>query len=218
VRSADEGTLFLDEIADLPLAAQAALLRVIQQREVTPVGATRPIDVDVRVVAATHRDLEREVEAGRFREDLYARLAGFVMSAPPLRERREDLGLLIAGLIERVRDSHEDVRFSRDAARALLRYSWPRNVRELEQVLGSACALAAEGVVELEHLPAALDESAGEDLSPSNLQRRDELRDLLAKHRGNVAAVGRALGVARTQVHRWMKRFGLDADAFRADD
>ncbi|MGZ3429051.1 MAG: sigma 54-interacting transcriptional regulator, partial [Polyangia bacterium] len=98
VRSADRGTLFLDEIGDLPLASQAALLRVLQEGEVTPLGATRPIAIDVRVVAATHRDLDALVAAGQFRADLLARLGGWTLTLPPLRERLEDLGLLLAGL------------------------------------------------------------------------------------------------------------------------
>jgi transcriptional regulator with PAS, ATPase and Fis domain len=221
VRSADGGTLFLDEIADLPLATQAALLRVLQEREVLPLGATRPIDVDGRVVAATHRDLEREIGAGRFREDLLARLAGYTLTVPALRERREDLGILIAALLTRLGPTGENVRFTPDSGAALLRYGWPRNVRELEQVLGSAAALAADGVIELEHLPRALQAPRAEreeELSPADLRRRDELRELLGKHRGNIAAVGRALGVARMQVHRWLDRFGLDVEEFRRDD
>ncbi|HEY5923168.1 MAG TPA: sigma 54-interacting transcriptional regulator [Kofleriaceae bacterium] len=214
VRGADQGTLFLDEIGDLPLDTQAALLRVLQEREVMPIGATKPITVDIRVVAASHRDLEAEVAAGRFREDLFARLAGYVVEIPPVRERREDLGILIAALLGRLA---ADVRFAPAAGTVLLRYGWSRNVRELEQALGSATALANDGVVELEHLPRALQAPPGlrEDLSPSELERRDELRVLLAKHRGNIAAVGRELGVARMQVHRWLDRFGIDVAEFR---
>ena len=215
VRSADGGTLFLDEIADLPLATQAALLRVLQEREVVPVGGTRPVAVDARVVAASHHDLEAGVRDGRFREDLLARLAGFVVDVPPLRDRRQDLGLLIAELLGRVADA--PLRLAPDAGFALLRYGWPRNVRQLEQAIGSAAALARSGVIELEHLPPVVVEPAPpvDDLSPTELRRRDELLELLAKHRGNIAAVGRALGVARMQVHRWLERYAIDLAAYR---
>src|SRR5207244_11071980 len=132
-RAADGGTLFLDEIADLPMLAQAALLRVLQESEVLPVGATRPVHVDVRVVAAAQRDLRSLAAAGRFRPDLLARLDAFTVALPPLRERREDLGLLCAALLRRLApDRCERLRLEPDAARALLHHAWPLNVRELE--------------------------------------------------------------------------------------
>jgi transcriptional regulator with PAS, ATPase and Fis domain len=221
VRAADGGTLFFDEIGDLPLATQAALLRMLQEHEVLPLGATRPVPVDVRVVAASHRDLEQEVDQGRFREDLLARLAGYVVELPAVRERREDLGILIATLLAR-RGSAEVIHFAPEAGAALLRYGWPRNVRELDQVLGSAIALAGDGTIELEHLPRTLhapraSDAPVEDFSPSELERRDKLRALLAKHHGNVTAVGRELGVARMQIHRWLDKFGIDLASYRRD-
>src|SRR5262249_17295513 len=149
----DRGTLFLDEIGDLPLAAQAALLRVLQEREVVPVGASAPVRVDFRVVAATHRDLAAMIGRGEFREDLYARLAGFTIRLPPLRERRQDLGLLIAALLERLAGADADrVRFEAAAARALFARGWPRNVRQLEKCLGSALALAHGETIRAAHV------------------------------------------------------------------
>jgi len=221
VRAADGGTLFFDEIGDLPLATQAALLRMLQEREVMPLGATRPVPVDVRVVAASHRDLEQEVHHDRFREDLLARLAGYIVELPAVRDRREDLGILIATLLAR-RGAGETIHFAPEAGAALLRYSWPRNVRELDQVLGSAIALAVDGTIELEHLPRSLhasraSEAPVEDFSPSEIERRDKLRALLAKHRGNITAVGRELGVARMQIHRWLDKFGIDLASYRRD-
>lgn len=217
IRSADQGTLFLDEIGDLPLATQGSLLRVLQEREVTPLGATKPVSIDLRVIAASHRDLEQEVKAGRFRDDLLARLAGYVMRIPAVRERREDLGLLIAALL--ANHNADAIRFAPEAGSALLRYRWPRNVRELEQVLGSATALATDHTIELEHLPPGIQHPAAasteDDLSPSELQRRDQLRTALAKHQGNIAAVGRELGVARMQIHRWLDSYGIDIDDYR---
>jgi transcriptional regulator with GAF, ATPase, and Fis domain len=218
VRAADGGTLFVDEIGDLPLALQAAFLRVLQQREVLPLGATKPVAVDLRVVAATHNDLESAVASGRFREDLLARLAGYTMVVPPVRERREDVGLLIAALLMRISGAPSTVRFTSAAGSALMRYAWPRNVRELEQVLGSAVALAGAEPIGLPHLPTGLHEPATQselDLSPSELARRDELCRLLTTHGGNIAAVGRELGVARMQIHRWLERFAIDVAAFR---
>jgi transcriptional regulator with GAF, ATPase, and Fis domain len=221
VRSADRGTLMLDEIGDLPLGTQAALLRVLQEREVMPVGATRPVAVDIRVLAASHRDLEAEVHAGRFREDLWSRLAGYTAEVPALRDRREDFGVLVASLLSRA--GLANVHFTAEAALALLRYDWPRNVRELEQVLGSATALAGDAAVEVGHLPRMLQTPSAapasrpsrEQLSPADLARHDELRAALQKHQGNIAAVGRELGVARMQVHRWLERFGIDIDEYR---
>ena len=136
VRAAHKGTLLLDEIADLPAPAQVALLRVLQEREVLPVGDTAPVPVDVRIITATHRDLELHVEDGTFREDLFARLTGAAIALPPLAERPEDLGMLVADVL-----SHIGARpLSRSAARALFAYDWPRNIRELHRVIEATVA------------------------------------------------------------------------------
>ena len=217
VRSSDKGTLLLDEIGDLPTFAQATLLRVLQERELVPVGGTKPISLDLRVVAASHVDLERAIADGEFREDLWSRLAGHVLELPALRDRREDLGLLIAGLL--TRSNLTAVRFSPEVGRLLVQYDWPRNVRELEQTLGSASALTTDGMIELAHLPRAIRDgvrrSEPNATSAADLAKRDALRAALAKHRGNVAAVGRELGVARMQVHRWLERFAIDVSEYR---
>ncbi len=221
IRAAHGGTLFLDEIGDLPAQTQVALLRVLQEREVLPIGATRAIAVDLRVVVASHRDLEELVASGTFREDLYARLAGFVLELPSLRERREDLGLLLAALLGRA-SATTNLRFSPEAGAALLQHAWPRNIRELEQTLTTAIALATDEVIELEHLQLgarrsspALDDGDSDDLAPSDIKRRDELRTQLAAHHGNVAAVAREMGVARMQIHRWLERFAIDVTTYR---
>jgi len=220
VRSADGGTLLLDEIGDLPAPSQAALLRVLQEREVRPVGGTRPVRVDLRVVAATHRSLDEMVETGEFRADLLARLAGHRIALPPLSLRREDLGLLLAALISRT-DPQLAVRLQLQpaAVRAMLRYSWPGNIRELEKVVTTALLLAHDtGRVELEHLPepvrhAAVVATRGE---PTDDQaRRDRLLALMRQHRGNVTAVAQAMGKARMQIQRWVKRYGIDPRSFR---
>ncbi|WP_437305717.1 sigma 54-interacting transcriptional regulator [Sorangium sp. So ce388] len=157
VRSADRGTLFLDEIGDLPAPAQAALLRVLQEQEVRPVGATRPVRVDLRVVAATHRPLKRLAALGEFRADLLARLSGYVVELPPLRERREDLGLLLGALLGRA----ARVALHPRAARGMLMYGWPANVRELAQCVTTAVVLAQRGTIEPAHLPEAVARAAG---------------------------------------------------------
>ena len=218
VRAADRGTLFLDEIGDLPPASQAALLRVLQDSEVRPLGATRPVKVDLRVVCATHRDLVRMVALGQFRADLYARLAGHTFHIPPLRDRREDLGLLTAALLHRIAPDR-DVRFEPEAVRALVRHDWPLNVRELEKGLASAVLLARGGPIGPEQLSAALVAPAPTDVAGSAKPRRDDRRaQLLAAlqtHRGNVSAVARALGKARSQVQRWLHDLDLDPARYR---
>ena len=206
VRDADKGTLFLDEVAELPSASQAALLRVLQEGEVVPLGTDRPIKVDVRIVTATHQSLDTE----RFRADLRARLLGVTLALPPLRARREDLGHLIATLLAR------DVTFAADAVAALYAYAWPLNIRELERALAAAAAVARDRI-ELAHLPPALRATPAappdpEELSPDDRALREQLVASIDRHAGNLAAVARELGKDRTQIRRWMKRFGLSRD------
>ncbi len=214
------GTLFLDEIGDLPRAAQAKLLRVLQEQEVRPVGATTSARVDLRVIAATHRDLELACADGEFREDLLARLGG-QFGLPPLRERREDLGLVIAALFAASEGPRAArVTLSADATRALLRAAWPRNVRELAKCLERAVALAGGGTIELAHLPEEVRAprepherraATTAPLGPADQARKDELIELLRAHDGNVAAVARAMATVRSQVQRWMKRYGIES-------
>jgi transcriptional regulator of acetoin/glycerol metabolism len=156
VRTAEGGTLFLDEIADLPLPAQAALLRFLQEGEVRSLGAHRTSQIEVRVIAASHRDLDALVEHELFRHDLLARLRGHVLTLPPLRQRREDLGLICAQLLLRFGDAARSERtIQRSAARALFTHRWPGNVRELEHALH--LAMTATGAeITLEDLPADL--------------------------------------------------------------
>jgi transcriptional regulator with PAS, ATPase and Fis domain len=226
VRSADGGTLFLDEIADLPEPSQAALLRVLQEREVVPVGATRPVKVDVRIVAATHEPLEQLAEQRVFRADLFARVAGFISRLPPLRDRRDDVGVLVSSLLRRVaRERAETIVFARDVGRRLLEYGWPNNVRELEQALAASVALAPDGRIERSHLPATVSGTSASRVSeppaPADaMTERDrrlrlELLAELARHDGNVSNVARAMGKERMQIHRWCRRFGIDPAIYR---
>ena len=214
VRSAEGGTLFLDEIGDLPAAAQAAILRVLQESEVLPLGASQPVKVDFRLLVATHRELPALVAEQKFRADLLARLSGFVLRLPPLRERLEDLGLLAAALLRRALGAEADaVRFSVEAARALLQHRWPLNVRELEKCLSAAVVLAGDGPVEPAHLPATVLEE--EPLDEADAGRREELIALLRQHRGNVTTVATAMGKARMQIQRWIKRYRIDLATLR---
>src|SRR5262249_33310686 len=179
VRASDGGTLFLDEIGDLPLTAQAAFLRVLQEAEVVPVGGSRPEPLDLRVVAATHHDLKRSVREGKFRHDLLARLEGITLKLPPLRDRAEDVPLLIVLLLRRLAPERPDVKFTPTAAQAILSHDWPLNVRELEQALSGALALSGIGPIEIAHLPETLlgpeDPGPPRELSPEEVQHRDEL-------------------------------------------
>jgi transcriptional regulator with GAF, ATPase, and Fis domain len=217
-RAADRGTLLLDEIGDLPAPSQAALLRTLQEGEVTPVGAFKPVKVDVRVIAATHQPLETMISEGRFRADLYARLSGFVFRLPSLRERLADLGFLAASLLEREKLS---AKLRPEVVEALYRYSWPLNVRELGKVLTAAVHLSEDGIIRLEHLPEVISKAiadGGRETSASgeipalreeDIALRDELVRRLEAAQYNVSQVARDMGKARQQIQRWMRRFGL---------
>lgn len=215
---ADHGTLFLDEIAELPEESQVALLRVLQEGEVRPIGAGEVVPVDVRVVAATHQDLAHRIADGRFRQDLYARLAGFEVALVPLRDRREDIGSLVAALLPRITEDASGVTVHRQAARALLGYGYPLNVRELEQALRAAVVLAGGGEIRIEHLPEAMrgvTAPAATVLRPEDRALRERLIEVLREARGNVAAAGRQMNKAPIQIRRWCRRFGIELGGFR---
>ncbi|MCK6544420.1 sigma 54-interacting transcriptional regulator [Myxococcota bacterium] len=153
VKNADRGTLFLDELGDFCGPIQPALLRVLQEKEVYAIGSGRPTNVDIRVVASTNQDVEQLVARGKLRRDLLTRVEGFTFVLPPLRDRREDLGLLVASLLERHAGARApEVRFAPEVVRALFEHSWPGNVRELERCLSTALVLAKGGTIEPEHL------------------------------------------------------------------
>jgi transcriptional regulator with GAF, ATPase, and Fis domain len=236
--AADGGTLFLDEIGELPLAIQPKLLRALAEGEVRAVGRSDTRTVSVRVIAATHRDLEASVTSGSFRADLFARLAAWTIRLPPLRERREDVLRLATGFLERDATGEPQIALSSTAAEALVLYSWPFNVRQLEQVLAAAKLRAGTtGVLRIEHLPdeiarpllARVDARA--DASPKKrseppleiLVSRDrpptaeELRLVVARYEGNMAMVAEYFGKDRKQVYRWAQRLGVDPSAARVD-
>ncbi len=240
-RAAHGGTLLLDEIGDMPQVLQVRLLRVLDDHRVRPLGSERELEVDVRVIAATHRDLDALVVQGKFRQDLQARLGLLPVRVPALRERREDLGLLIRALLVQPGKS-EGLRFELDALRLLLLYSWPLNIRELARTLQAAATLArAEGrspaTIALQHLPASLRSPAPpsppagtpapgprrwkpprQKLSAADEELRARLLALLKEHAGNVTAVSRALSKGRTQVQRWIARFEIDVVQAGAQD
>jgi len=231
IRAADGGTLFLDEIGDMPLEAQTKLLRVLQAKEILPVGATTPETTDVRIACATHRDLAALQAKGTFRLDLFARLNEYEVNLPPLRERKEDLFVLTREFLKRHGAAEKTASFG--FMTALTHYDWPYNVRELEACIKRGIALAEGDTLGEAELPQAITEamhdygvkgaSSGAAVARTEHEESDrpsagQLLALLQKHQGNVAAVGRELGKARMQVHRWAQRYGLRLEDFRAPD
>ncbi len=219
ILEADGGTLFLDEIGDMPLSSQTRLLRVLAEREVTPIGRTKAVSVDVRVIGATHRDLVELVKAGRFRDDLYFRLNGAVFTVPPLRQRG-DLDWLIERLLaERAERDGVGYRLAPAALAALRGHSWPGNVRELVNALDYACAVSDGGLIDLADIPEPVQHSGLFQAWPAEatetvVAEEDpaaRLRETLRRHHWNVSATARALGVDRSTIHRQMHRFGIVA-------
>lgn len=209
ILEADGGTLFLDEIGDMPLPLQARLLRVLSEREVHPVGAARPIPVNIRVIAATHAPLEMLVKQGRFRDDLYYRLNGAQISLPALRERA-DLPVMIRRFLE-----NRDI--TPAAMDLLVRHPWPGNLRELRNCLDYAASMAGDGVIDTHDLPLAKGSPAGElALASEAASANSDLKDLLDEHAWNVTEVARRLGIARMTVYRRMKREGITAPRHQA--
>ncbi|WP_232756646.1 sigma-54-dependent Fis family transcriptional regulator [Thauera phenolivorans] len=216
LREADGGTLFLDEIGDMPLALQCRLLRALQDREVTPLGGGKPVAVDFALICATHRCLRDEVEAGRFRADLYYRLNGLTLSLPPLRER-SDFAALIDRLMREMAPGRT-LSVAPAVARAFAAYAWPGNLRQLANALRTASALLDEGeeTIDWEHLP---DDLAAELRSPRTVMADaapDKLRELslLAIRRaieaagGNLSEAARRLGISRNTLYRKLKQIG----------
>jgi two-component system response regulator AtoC len=234
---AEGGTLFLDEVGELPLPAQVKLNRALQEKETRRVGGTDAVKVDVRVIAATHRELRAEVAAGRFREDLFYRLHVFPVRLPPLRERAEDVPVLAAHFLEKhARAFRREVDgFEPEAIRALTSYTWPGNVRELENAVERAVAVArgarvAEGDLPQEVRAAAASGAAIPGDALTALPYRDaveQARDrvsreylvaLLREQRGNVTKAAERAGMERESLHRLLKKHGLRSDDFREGD
>ncbi len=216
--SADGGTVFLDEIGDLPIDMQAKLLRVLQEREVRPVGATERVHIDVRIVAATNRDLESAVRSKGFRQDLYFRLNVLQIKMPPLRDRKSDIPFLVTSFLEKFSDPLRPVRtVADDAMRRLMAYDWPGNVRELENAVERAVALGSGPILHVGDLPSNLQYKADEkplevdELLPlEDLERRAIFR-ALHETGGDKLAAARLLGIGKTTLYRKLKQYDAHA-------
>ncbi len=213
---AQGGTLFLDEIGDISPALQVKLLRVLQDRVYEPLGATRSVRADVRVLAATNKDLKGLVSQGRFRDDLYYRLNVIEIRLPPLRERLEDIPLLVDHFIERfnAEKGRRITGVSPAAMRALMRHSWPGNVRELENAIEHAFILCRSGPIDLAHLPPHIAGEASPEPPSRPFPSLEEaeafaIREALAAHGGNRRKTAQALGIHKTTLLRKMKRLGI---------
>jgi DNA-binding NtrC family response regulator len=221
--AAHGGTLFLDEVGDMSLRLQQRLLRVLQEGEVTPVGSTRTMRVDARVVAATNRDLRAETQAGRFREDLFYRLNVFSIGLPALRERPGDVPLLVEAALRRLRErlAQAPASCSPYAIRLLRSYGWPGNVRELFAVIESAAIRAGRGRIEANHLPPEVrgqdrEEDADEEryrAPPSGDEERSMVLAALREAGGVRTRAAEILGMSRTTLWRKMREYGLENEA-----
>ncbi|UDF35779.1 UNVERIFIED_ORG: sigma 54-interacting transcriptional regulator [Shinella sp. XGS7] len=221
-QAADGGTLFLDEIGDLPLALQVKLLRVLQERQVRPVGASAAIPVDVRLLSATHRDLDAAMAEGQFREDLYYRLNVVSLQLPPLSQRREDIPLLAQHFLQRLAQKYRKPLngFAPEALKALSTAAWPGNVRQLHNVVEQVCALATTPLIPLPLVQRALRLPGMEVLPYAEARRRFEhayLVDLLKLTDGQVADAARLAERNRTEFYRLLSKHGLTPGLFRQD-
>jgi len=219
--TAEGGTIFLDEVGELPIDLQSKLLRAIQEKEIRPVGSTRAVPINVRILAATNRDLEAAVQQGTFRRDLYFRLNVLTLRVPPLRERKQDIPLLVGHVLERVARTmgvHRTI--SDEALRRMLAYDWPGNVRELENCLERACALSSSAILQIGDLPTALRnyEGApgttyhfGDDgaiVPLSEIEKRAIMQAIDQVH-GDKIEAARKLGIGKTTLYRKLKEYGV---------
>lgn len=217
-QSANGGTIFLDEIGELPLEMQAKLLRVLQEREVRPVGTNNPVKVDVRVIAATNRDLEVEYQAGRFRKDLYFRLNVVTIHLPALRERKSDTQMLVQCFLDRFAPK-KNIRVTPAAMRCLMDYEWPGNVRELENCIERAIALGNNEIIDVHDLPPAIQRmpqaeaaaAAKAPLSATDLEdlERVTIQRVFEQVNGDKVQAGKMLGISRATLYRKLKRYGI---------
>jgi two-component system response regulator GlrR len=219
-QAADGGSLFLDEIGDMPVSLQVKLLRVLQERQVRPVGSTESVRVDVRIISATHRDLQEAMKEGTFREDLYYRLNVVMLEVPPLRERREDIPLLARHFLQKVAEANaKKVReFSPEAMELLVSASWPGNVRQLYNLVEQTVVLATTPVIPVVLVEKALRDKPGEILSfaeARNRFERDYLAQILQITAGNVAEAARLAKRNRTEFYRLLRRHQLEPGLFK---
>jgi DNA-binding NtrC family response regulator len=214
---AEGGTVFLDEVGELSVDLQAKLLRAIQEKEIRPVGSTRRIPINVRILAATNRDLEQAVAQGTFRRDLYFRLNVLSLRIPPLRERRQDIPLLAEHFLERLnRDSDQEHSLSDDAMKVMLGYDWPGNVRELENCLERSCALTTNPVIHVGDLPSSItsgrgpasgtDPGAAKIVTMAEVEKRTIL-EAIEQLNGDKLLAARLLGIGKTTLYRKLKEY-----------
>jgi two-component system response regulator HydG len=217
LEAAQGGTLFLDEIGDMPVDLQAKLLRALQEREVKPVGSTERRRINVRIIAATNRDLDSAIRAGTFRQDLYFRLNVVQIKLPPLRDRKSDIPILVTAFLEKFCDPQGLVRtISEDAMRRLIAYDWPGNVRELENAIERAAALGSGPVLHVGDLPSNLQYPTSErvperdEILPlEELERRAILRTL-RETAGDKLSAARMLGIGKTTLYRKLKQYNME--------
>ncbi|HEY1271312.1 MAG TPA: sigma 54-interacting transcriptional regulator, partial [Terriglobales bacterium] len=219
---ADGGTVFLDEVGELPVDLQAKLLRAIQEKEIRPVGSTRRIAINVRILAATNRDLEQAVAQGSFRRDLYFRLNVLSLRIPPLRERRQDIPLLVEHFLERLnRDCEQKRTLSDEALKLMLAYDWPGNVRELENCLERACAFTTGPVIHLADLPSAVSgaapslqpaETGSPTIIPMSEVEKRAILGAIEQLNGDKLKAARMLGIGKTTLYRKLKEYEAQED------
>jgi len=228
---ADQGTIFLDEIGDMPLAMQAKLLRVLEEGEVERIGGDKPVSVDVRVVVATHRDLEARVREDKFRQDLFHRIYVFPLVLPPLRERREDIPALVGHFAAQVGalNGWKAVPFSADAMAALQSHGWPGNVRELRNMVERLMLLATDGQVDLATVEIALPKTGSGGVAVSSTFasgplagrvdafERDVILAELKRSRSNVSLAAKSLGLERSHLYKKAEQLGIDLRAMRRE-
>jgi two-component system response regulator GlrR len=220
--AADKGTLFLDEIGDMPLALQVKLLRVIETREVRPIGATRSIPIDVRIVSATHRDLAREKETGGFREDLYYRLNVVTLRIPTLAERPEDIPLLASHFLTVLAERYgrDKATFSPDAMEMMMKAKWPGNVRQLFNVVEQSIALCPTEIIPPKFVEEAIQVEMHEMTSFEDARRRferDYLTRLLKLTKGSVTQASKLARRNRTEFYKLLQRHGIEASLFKSE-
>jgi DNA-binding NtrC family response regulator len=217
LEDASGGTFFLDEVGDLSPAGQAKLLRVLQEGEIRRIGSNESVRVDLRVIAASRRNLAQLVTTGRFREDLLYRLNTVTILLPPLRERHEDIPLLAEFFLARYGDKKEVpvTSFSSATMRTLTEYSWPGNVRELEHVVERAVALASQAILSLDALPPEVIQKNGEasdqrNILPGTLKalQREQVLKMLETTHGNKERTARLLGISRRTLYRLLEQYG----------
>jgi two-component system response regulator GlrR len=222
LQSADGGTLFLDEIGDMPLPLQAKLLRVLQERQVRPVGATQTVDVDMRVVSATHRSLEQRIADRQFREDLYYRLNVVALSIPALAERPEDIVPLALHFLKQVatRYRKEVSSFAPEALEQLVAAPWPGNVRQLQNVVEQTVALATSGMIPASLVQSALNDGSSSLTSLDEAKRtfeRDYLVRILKITQGNVAQAAKLAQRNRTEFYKLLERHRIEPAMFKPE-